>query len=92
MDLPWKEINQINEGKMLQNNQFTSKVSKTHKTLWYMNALKLSWPISHLIVGCRVHTLETGSSSFGSDKGGGLPPNAIIYRVICSLDVPDIQQ
>jgi hypothetical protein len=34
MDLPWKEVNEISEGKMLQNNQFTSKVSKTQKTLW----------------------------------------------------------
>jgi len=57
-----------------------------------MNALKLSWPISHLIVGCRVHALETGSSSIGSDKVGELPLNAVIYRVICSLGVPDIQQ
>jgi hypothetical protein len=34
MDLPWKEVNEINEGKMLQYYQFTSKVSKVHKTLW----------------------------------------------------------
>jgi len=57
-----------------------------------MNALKLSWPINHIIVSCRVYTLETGSSSIGSDKMGELPPTAVIYRVICSLDVPNIQQ
>jgi hypothetical protein len=48
--------------------------------------------MSHIIVGCRVHTLETGSSYISSDKVGELPLTAVIYRVICSLDVPDIQQ
>jgi hypothetical protein len=57
-----------------------------------MNALKLSWPISHITVRCEVNTLETGSSSIGSDKVGELPQTAVIYRVICLLDIPDFQQ
>jgi hypothetical protein len=53
MDLPWKEGNEINEGKALQSNQFTNEVSKVHKILWQMNALKLFWPIIYFTVSVK---------------------------------------